>query len=113
MQKNSSGFGIFGTGLRTRVLLAVFLLQETHASELARILDASKTSVRNALDTLEQAGVLAGVIEGRTRRVSLDPRFRASEELKSLLHKMTQTDPELLERVSMVRRRPRRSGKAV
>jgi DNA-binding transcriptional ArsR family regulator len=109
----SSGFGVFGTGLRTKTLLAISVLGETHASELARILGAGITTVRNALDTLEQAGVVAGVVEGRTRRVRLDSRFRAADELRDLLEALALGDLALLQAIAELRRRPRRSGKTL
>lgn len=107
----SSGFGLFGTGTRTTVLLAISLLEETHVQELARVLSIGKTTVRNTIDTLEQSGIVAGVLEGRTRRIRLDSRFVAYSELKSLLEKMTFANPALLSAVSELRRRPRRIGK--
>lgn len=99
--------------MRTRTLVAIAVLEETHASELARLLGAGITTIRNAVDTLEQAGIVAGVLEGQTRRVKLDPRFRAYEELKVLLAKMALGDPALLSAIADLRRRPRRSGKAL
>ncbi len=107
----SSGFGVFGSGIRTNILLVIALLEETHAQELSRILGVGKTTVRNALDTLEQAGVISGVLEGRARRVRLDPRFMAHDELSALLNKMALGSPSVIGAVAEFRRRPRRSGK--
>ncbi len=109
----SSGFGLFGTGMRTKALVCICLLEETHASELARILGAGITTIRNVIDTLEQAGVVAGVKEGGSRRIRLDTRFRAYDELKALLQKMALSDPALLFALGNERRRPRRSGKEI
>jgi DNA-binding transcriptional ArsR family regulator len=109
----SSGFGLFGTGIRTKTLIAISVLEETHAAELARLLGAGVTTVRNTLDTLEQAGVVAGVLEGKTRRIKLDKRYRAYEELKVLLEKLALGDPTLLAAIADIRRRPRRAGKAL
>ena len=109
----SSGFGVFGTGLRSNILVALALLEESHASELARILGAGLTTVRNAMDTLEQVGLIAGRVEGNTRRVRLNPRYWAQAELKALLEKLALGDPELMNRVGDLRRRPRRVGKAL
>lgn len=107
----TSGFGVFGTGVRSQTLLAISQLGETHAPEIARLLGAGVTTVRNALDTLEQAGVVAGVMEGNTRRVRLDPRFRGYAELKALLDKLALGDSALLNAIADLRRRPRRAGK--
>ncbi len=107
----TSGFDVFGTGVRTKALVAVPVLEETHAPELARILGVGVTTVRNALDTLEQAGLVVGRLESNTRRVGLNPRFRAYAELTALLHKLALDDAALLSQIADLRRRPRRFGK--
>ena len=109
--KLASGFGLFGTRNRTNLLVLISLLEETHASELARLLGIRLYTVQNAIDSLEQAGVVSGAVEGRERRVRLNPRFFARDELKVLLDKMAAADRSLMEKVSELRRRPRRSGK--
>jgi DNA-binding MarR family transcriptional regulator len=107
----SSGFDVFGTGVRTKVLIAISVLEETHAPELARLLGVGVTTVRNAIDTLEQPGLVVGRLEGNTRRVRLNPRFRAHKRLKQLLQELADADSALLSRIAELRRRPRRSGK--
>lgn len=109
----SSGFDVFGTGVRTKALIAIYLLDETHSRELAGIIGAGATTLRNSLDTLEQAGLIVGTVVGRTRRVRLNPKFRALPELVSLLHKLSLGEVTLLERIAELRRRPRRQGKAL
>ena len=84
--------------------MAISMLEETHAPELARLLEVGDTTVRNALSTLEQAGLVVGRIEGNTRRVRLNPRFRAYTQLSELLHQLAIGDPELLSRVANLRR---------
>ncbi len=88
-------------------------MDETHAPELARLLGVGTTTVRNALDTLEQAGLVVGSLEGTTRRVRLNPGFRAFSELKVLLEKLALTDSALLSAIADLRRRPRRIGKSL
>jgi DNA-binding transcriptional ArsR family regulator len=107
----TSGIGVFGTGVRSKTLLAISILGESHVSELARILGVGGTTVRNAVDTLERAGLVAGREQGKTRRLSLNPRFRAASELKALLDKLAIGDLVLLEAIADLRRRPRRAGK--
>jgi len=67
--------------------------------------------VRNALDTLEQAGLVAGSLEGNTGRVRLNPRFRAYTQLADLLQQLAIRDTALLSKIVDLRRRPRRIGK--
>ncbi len=109
----TSGFDVFGTGIRTKTLVAISVLEETHAPELARLLGVGTTTVRNALDTLEQSGMVVGTLEGNTRRVRLNTRFRAYDQLKALLDQLAIGDIPLLERIADLRRRPRRSGQAL
>lgn len=109
----TSGFDVFGTGVRTKTLLAIYLMQETHASELARVIGAGVNTIRNALDTLERAGLVVGTIEGNTRRVRLNPKFRAHAELADLLHKLSLGETALMTKIADLRRRPRRAGKGV
>ncbi|RYD61757.1 MAG: ArsR family transcriptional regulator [Verrucomicrobiaceae bacterium] len=105
--------GLFGTRTRTDILVLLEMLGESHAAELARLLEIRLSTVQNSLDTLEQAGIAVGVVEGRARRFRLNPRFFAREELKALLEKLGQHDEELKAKVVELRRRPRRAGKAL
>jgi hypothetical protein len=107
----TSGFDVFGTGVRTKTLVAIFVLEETHAPELARLLGTGSNTIRNAVSTLEQAGLVVGRLEGNTRRIQLNPRFRAIAQLKDLLHELSLDDVALLSRIADLRRRPRRTGK--
>ncbi|RYG15212.1 ArsR family transcriptional regulator [bacterium] len=92
-------------------MIALSALGESHAPELARLLGLGVTTTRNALDTLERAGLVVGIMKGNTRRVQLNPRFTALTELKALLDKLLVTDPALLTALAGMRRRPRRMGK--
>lgn len=103
--------GLFGTRTRTDILLLISLMGETHASEVAQLLGIRLSTAQNAIDSLEQAGVVSGAIEGRTRRLRLNPRYFARDELQALLKKLAENDSELRERIATIRRRPRRAGK--
>lgn len=107
----TKNIGLFGTATRTSTLLAVHMLGETHASEIAQVLGKSLSRIQAALDSLEQAGAVVGAVEGTTRRVRLNPRYIALEELQNLLTKLGMMDVELQKRLAEKRRRPRRSGK--
>jgi len=102
---------LFGSRRRTEVLLTIALLGETYPSELARLLKAPLYSVQNIIVALDREGVIATRISGGSRRVSLDPRFFAYGELKDLLLKLADAEPELRAAVSGRRSRPRRAGK--
>jgi biotin operon repressor len=104
---------LFGTPLRTSTLLAIALLGETHAGEIARVLDRSRSRIKDAVDHLELEGVIVGADEGKARRLTLNPRYVAAEELRQLLMKLALQDTDLQQKLASVRRRPRRSGKPV
>jgi DNA-binding MarR family transcriptional regulator len=104
---------MFGTTTRTNILLSLALIEESHASELARLTETSVSNVQKTLDSLEQVGAVSGAISGRERRVRLNPRFYARDELRALLDKMAIQNAELVAKVTELRRRPRRAGKAL
>ena len=79
-------FKIFGTVLRTRVLLAVALAGETYPSVASRK-------------------------RGVERRVTLNPRYFARAELSALLMRLGQQDKDLMKALEGRRSRPRRKGK--
>jgi len=101
----------FGGTTRTRVLLALRLLDESYPRELARILNLSLNGVQMALRGLERDGLVAGRSAGRTRLFRLDPRYFAREELQRYLLRLTEPEGELRTAVAGLRRRPRRTGK--
>ena len=101
---------LFGSRRRTEVLVAIALLGETYPSELARVLQAPLYSVQNIVAALDREGVLAVRSAGRSRLVSLDPRYFAFSELKSLLLKLSTAEPGLRVATAARRSRPRRSG---
>jgi len=104
---------LFGTTTRTSTLLVIQMLGETHGAEIARILGRSPSRIKDSVDSLERAGIIISNEVGKTRRVRLNPRFAASEELRALLAKLGMMDLELQKQLATIRRRPRRAGKAI
>lgn len=103
----------FGGQARTRVLMALRLLEESYARELSRLLGASLSGVQMALRGLERDGLVAGRLAGRTRLFRLNPRYFAREELQRYLLRLTEPEASLRSRAAQLRRRPRRAGKPV
>ena len=108
MVKSSSPFG---GQTRTRVLLALHLLGESYARELARVLETTLSGVQKALRSLELDGLVAGRPPGRTRVYQLEPRYFAFDAFRALLRRLSEPESELRDRVGALRRRPRRTGK--
>jgi biotin operon repressor len=107
------GSSLFGVGARTPTLLAIALLGETHASEIARALGRSRSGIKDVVDGLERDGVIVGSDVGQTRQIRLNPRYFAAEELRALLMRIAAEDRELQRRLAATRRRPRKAGKAL
>jgi len=101
----------FGGRSRTEVLLALCLLEESYAREIARVLERPLFGVQKALRGLEDDGLVAGGSRGRTRLFRLAPRYFAYDELKRYLERLAEADDDLRRRVGDLRRRPRRTGK--
>ena len=101
----------FGGRTRTLVLLALGLLEESFPRELARILAVPLNGVQQALRRLEDDGLVAGRLAGRTRLYRLNPRYFARRELSDYLRRLTEPEAELTGRIEGLRKRPRRAGK--
>lgn len=100
---------LFGSALRTDVLLGVARLGETYSAELAGLLSRRPIEIQRAVASLERAGVVASRKRGNLRLVTLDPRFPAARELLALLLRLSES-PHYGDRWT-VRRRPRALGK--
>jgi hypothetical protein len=102
---------LFGSRRRTEVLLLTALLGETYPAELARLLGARLFPVQQIVRALEAEGVFATGLSGGTRRVKLDPRHYAAAEIRALLLRLAEGEPEIGRVAASRRSRPRRSGK--
>jgi sugar-specific transcriptional regulator TrmB len=103
----------FGGQTRTRVLVALGLLETSYPRELSRLLKAPFSGVYKALAGLERDGLVSGRLVGGTRIVQLNPAYFARPELRAYLERLAEADSELQEEVRRLRRRPRQSGKAL
>ena len=93
------------------MLLALRLLGESYARELARILETSLWGVQQAIRSLELDGLIAGRSMGRTRVFRINPAHFATDDLQRYLLRLTEPEDELRKRIAALRRRPRRTGK--
>jgi DNA-binding transcriptional ArsR family regulator len=101
----------FGSKSRTQVLIALRLLTESYARELARLLSLPLYSVQQALKSLERDGLVAARSVGRTRAFRINPGHFAKAELEAYLLKLAEPKSRLARQVATHRRRPRRTGK--
>ena len=104
------GPALFGTQMRTRLLMLVAVLEETYPAELARYLATSISSVQRTLDKVEEDGLIA-TRPHVVRTVTLNPLYPAFKQLRALLLRLAEGYPEY-ERIKESRRlRPRRRTK--
>src|SRR5262245_26600598 len=101
----------FGSQARTRVLLALRLVDESYPRELARLLNVPLNGVQMAVRALARDGLVVARAAGRTQLVRLNPRYFAREDLARYLLTLASADATLNRRVAEERRRPRRPGK--
>jgi DNA-binding transcriptional ArsR family regulator len=101
---------IFGTQMRTRLLLLVATLAETYPAELSRYAGASISSIQRTLDLLEREGLVA-TRQRVVRRVALNPTYPAAKELKAFLLRIAEGFPQYQEIRESIRRRPRKRRK--
>ena len=102
---------LFGSATRTSILVLVALLGESYTAELAKMLGVRASAIKKIVDALEMESIIVGRLVGRTRVLTLNPRYEAAAELKALLWKLGERDFELQELAGTKRKRPRRAGK--
>ena len=103
---------LLGSLSSERVLLFILARKEGYAREIARFFETNLAQIQKQLEKLELAGVLISRSVGRTRLYTLNPRYAFVTELRALLEKAISFYPaKERERLTMVRRRPRRKGK--
>ncbi|MBC8328506.1 MAG: MarR family transcriptional regulator [Planctomycetes bacterium] len=100
-----------GSRRRTQVLLLLALLGDSYVAELARLLGVRPFTITGIVDGLEHEGLIGSRLMGRQRLFRLEPRYFAARELKALLLKLAEGEPELMDQLASLRRRPRRRGK--
>ena len=103
---------ILGSKNAERVLMFILARDQGYTREIARFSGADPDSIQKQLVRLELGGLLVSKSEGRTRLYRFNPRYSFLKELKALLNKaLTFYPPDAQERLTVVRRRPRRKGK--
>ena len=79
---------LFGSPVRTRVLLAIAAIEDTDVTDLWRLLGADKRSVWNTVNHLQREGLIRSTIKGRRRAIELNPQYVAARELRQLLKRL-------------------------
>jgi dihydroorotate dehydrogenase len=104
---------LFGSRKQTVLLILIACLEESFPSEMSRISGIPIATTIQAVDKFELMGLLAVSTRGKERRVRLNPRFFALKELKALIGKVIEGEPEIQSMLERVRTRPRRKAKEI
>lgn len=101
---------LFGSKMRTALLMIVAVLEESYPAELARYLGTSIFNVQRAVDKLEDEGLLA-TRPLVVRAISLNPTYPAVKELRAFLLRLAEGYPEYQRLKESRRPRPRKRKK--
>jgi len=103
---------LLGSINRERVLQYILARGEGYAKEIADFYGSSLDPIQKQLERLERGGILVSKTVGRTRLFVYSPRYAFKDELRALLERARSFySPQEQERLLMVRKRPRRTGK--
>ena len=81
---------LFGSPIRTRVLLAIAAIGDTDVTDLARLLTLESRSTWNTVNHLQREGLIRSTIKGRRRALELDPDYFAAQALRRLLLRLVE-----------------------
>ena len=101
---------LFGTRMRTALLMLVTVLEETYPAEISRYLGSTIPAVQRTLDKLEDEGLVA-TRQLAVRTVTLNPNYPAFRELRALLLRLAEGYRQYQIVKESRRTRPRRRDK--
>ncbi|MEX0828398.1 MAG: winged helix-turn-helix domain-containing protein [Haliea sp.] len=105
---------IVGSEGAERVLLFLAARGSGYPREIATIWSMDVSTVQNQLLRMERDGLLVSRTVGRTRVFEFNPRYAFRDEVKALLNKaLIQLPSGVQEKLTLHRKRPRRTGKAL
>ena len=101
---------LFGTRMRTALLMLIAVLEETYPAEISRYLPATIANVQRSVDKLEDEGILS-TRQLAVRSVTLNPSYPAYRQLRALLLRLAEGYKEYQAVKESRRSRPRRRRK--
>lgn len=97
-----------------KILIYLSLHEKANATELSRAFDSALDPIQKTLKKLEEGGLLASFLEGRTRVFQWNPRYPFLSEIQALAEKAYQYLPNDIQESHYhpkKRKRPRKTGK--
>lgn len=97
-----------------KILMYLCIHEKANGSELRRFFGTALDPIQKTLRKLEEGGLLASFLEGKTRVFRWNPRCPFLEEIKALAQKAYSYLPDHIKKThyqSKMRKRPRKTGK--
>jgi len=97
-----------------KILMYLCVHGKANATELSRTFNSALDPIQKTLRKLEEGGLLASFLEGKTRVFQWNPRYPFLEEIQALAQKAYRFLPPDIQEVhyqSTKRKRPRKTGK--
>ena len=97
-----------------KILMYLNLHEKANGTELSRSFETALDPIQKTLKKLEEGGLLASFLEGKTRVFKWNPRYPFLKEIQNLAEKAYAfLPPNIQERYfqQKKRKRPRKSGK--
>lgn len=101
---------LFGSRMRTALLMLVAVLEQTYPAEISRYLGSTIPAVQRTLDRLEDEGLIASR-QLAVRTVTLNPNYPAFRELRAFLLRLAEGYRQYQIVKESRRTRPRRRRK--
>jgi len=99
-----------------KILIYLCLHGKANATELSRTFDSALDPIQKTLKKLEEGGLLASFLEGKTRGFQWNPRYPFLREIQAFAKKAYSfLPPDIQEKhyLSTRRKRPRKTGKPI
>ena len=97
-----------------KILIYLSKHDKANASELSKAFASSLDPIQKTLKKLEEGGLLASTLEGKTRVFTWNPRYYFLNEIQAIANKAYEALPETIKNDTykfMKRKRPRKTGK--
>lgn len=107
---------LFGNKNVEKILIYLSLHGKANATELSHAFDSSLDPIQKTLKKLEEGGLIASFLEGRTRVFQWNTRYPFLQEIQALAKKAYEFLPIHIQESyyqANKRKRPRRTGKPI
>ena len=103
---------LFGNSTVEKILFYLQIYRQGYPKGISRLFGIPVNGIQQQLKRLEEGGVVASCLQGRTRLYQLNSRYPFIKELKLLLSKAIEFLPQSeIKKYYRQRTRPRRTGK--